>query len=270
MVNDAELAVHSIVLEDPPLNFDSQPKVNKQLVVFDFDWTFADQDTDRWVHEVLSPRLRIEFVKRKPTMQFTDMCAYLLQELHKEGHSRAEVEDALRRMPLHPAMIRGVRTLQAKSTPNTDFLLLSNSNQVYIDTILEHNHLLDPPLFKEVITNPAHFEPSGLLRLRRRIAPDQVQHACKVGCSANMCKGDELKAFLNRHTTESYERIIYVGDGGNDYCPVLRLNKNDMALVRRHRGLAKRILEEGQVQCNVRYWSGAWEAEQWLEVLAAC
>ncbi|WFD44920.1 hypothetical protein MPSI1_003594 [Malassezia psittaci] len=231
MVNDAELAVHSIVLEDPPLNFDPQPKVKKQLVVFDFDWTFADQDTDRWVHEVLSPRLRLEFVKRKPTMQFTDMCAYLLQELHKEGHSRADVEDALRRMPLHPAMIRGVRTLQAKSTPNTDFLLLSNSNEVYIQTILKHNQLLDPPLFKEIITNPAHFEHSGLLNLRRRIAPDQKQHACKVGCSANMCKGD----------------------GGNDYCPVLRLDKNDIALVRRHRGLAKRILEEGQVQCTVRY-----------------
>ena len=59
------------------------------------------------------------------------------------------------------------------------------------------------------------------------------------------------------------------GDGGNDYCPVLRLGKNDVALVRRNRGLAKRILEEGGVQCTVRYWSGAWEAEQLLRRLGA-
>jgi pyridoxal phosphate phosphatase PHOSPHO2 len=30
----------------------------KQLVVFDFDWSFVDQDTDRWVFEVLSTKLR--------------------------------------------------------------------------------------------------------------------------------------------------------------------------------------------------------------------
>ena len=28
------------------------------LVVFDFDWSFIDQDTDRWVCEVLSTKIR--------------------------------------------------------------------------------------------------------------------------------------------------------------------------------------------------------------------
>lgn len=41
-----------------------------------------------------------------------------------------------------------------------------------------------------------------------------------------------------------------------------------MAFVRRNRGLAKRILDEGGVQCTVRYWSGAWEAEQLLKLLS--
>lgn len=117
------------------------------------------------------------------------------------------------------------------------------------------------------MTNPAQFRDDGLLVLRRRIAPDATQHTCKVGCSANMCKGDELDAFRARHA--SYDRVVYVGDGGNDYCPILRLRPQDVALVRRHRGLAKRILEEGQVQCQVRYWSGAWEAEQLLRHLGA-
>ena len=73
MVDQASLAVHSIVLEDPPLDFEPLPAVSSQLVVFDFDWSLADQDTDRWVHEVLSPQRRIEFVQLKPTMQFTNM-----------------------------------------------------------------------------------------------------------------------------------------------------------------------------------------------------
>ena len=62
---------------------------------------------------------------------------------------------------------------------------------------------------------------------------------------------------------------MYVGDGGNDYCPILRLGPNDVALVRRHRGLAQRILNEGNVRCTVRYRSGAWEAEQLLRALGA-
>lgn len=73
MTDQRALAAGSIVLEDPPLDFDPLPPAGRQLVVFDFDWSLADQDTDRWVHEVLSPRLRIEFVQRKSSMQFTDM-----------------------------------------------------------------------------------------------------------------------------------------------------------------------------------------------------
>ena len=37
----------------------------KQLVVFDFDWSFVDQDTDRWVFEVLSTELRRKLQDRK-------------------------------------------------------------------------------------------------------------------------------------------------------------------------------------------------------------
>ena len=98
-------------------------------------------------------------------------------------------------------------------------------------------------------------------------ASDAVRTCARVGHTAADETGDELDAFRARHASSNYERIVYVGDGGNDYCPVLRLGKNDVALVRRNRGLAKRILEEGGVQCTVRYWSGAWEAEQLLRRL---
>ena len=91
------------------------------------------------------------------------------------------------------------------------------------------------------------------------------------GCVAAQVETDagaELDAYRARHASESYERTVYVGDGSNDFCPVLRLGPNDIAWVRRHRGLARRILEEGGVRCQVRYWTGAWEAEQLLQLLA--
>lgn len=79
--------------------------------------------------------------------------------------------------------------------------------------------------------------------------------------------GEELEAFLQRHGGASaFDRIMYVGDGGNDYCPVLRLRAgSDVAFVRRFRGLEKRIKEEGNVKCGVRWWAGAWEMETLMD-----
>lgn len=79
-----------------------------------------------------------------------------------------------------------------------------------------------------------------------------------------MCKGEELEAFLARHQP-AYDRIIYVGDGSNDFCPILRMRSQDMVLCRRFRGLERRIAQEGEkegLKCEVRYWAGAWEVEE--------
>jgi pyridoxal phosphate phosphatase PHOSPHO2 len=143
-----------------------------------------------------------------------------LREAHEKGIKREDIEHALKVIPYHPAMVRAVTNLQARG--KTTFLCLSNANSVFISTILKEKGL--DTLFKEIITNPAEWDASGLLRLRRRIDPDGPQHECKIGCSPNMCKGDELDAFLARNG-DPYDRIIYVGDGSNDFCPVLHLRR---------------------------------------------
>lgn len=65
--------------------------MNRNLVVFDFDWcvilphtqgndssslhsrSMVDQDTDRWVFEVLAPELRREMKTLKADFQWTDL-----------------------------------------------------------------------------------------------------------------------------------------------------------------------------------------------------
>ncbi|KAI0268767.1 phosphatase phospho-type [Gloeopeniophorella convolvens] len=242
-------------------------QVEKQLVVFDFDWSLADQDSDRWIFEVLAPDLRRKMKTLKDEIQWTDLVAQSLRELHARGGTREQIEGALRVMPFHPAMVRGVKDLKAAAAPETTFLCLSNANSVFISTILESKGLQD--LFIEIVTNPAEWDAAGLLKLRRRIDPSGPQHACKVGCDLNMCKGEELDAFLARHAV-GYDRIIYVGDGSNDFCPVLRLRSQDMVLCRQYRGLEKRIAREGAqegLKCQVRYWAGAWEVEEIFKAL---
>ncbi|THG98401.1 hypothetical protein EW026_g3773 [Hermanssonia centrifuga] len=240
------------------------PSVERQLIVFDFDWSMADQDSDRWIFEVLAPELRRKMKSLKEEVQWTDLVAMSLRELHAKGGTREQIEGALKIMPFHPAMVRAVTTAKAKSNPRTTFLCLSNANSVFINTILKEKGL--DTLFDEIITNPAEWDPSGLLKLRRRVDPSGTQHTCQVGCSPNMCKGEELEAFLARHQP-AFDRVIYVGDGSNDYCPVLRLRSEDIVLCRTYRGLQRRIQKEGEndgLKCKVGYWGGAWEVEEYF------
>jgi len=239
--------------------------VKSQLIIYDFDYSLIDQDTDRYVLECLSPSLRRKMETLKPSYQWTDLVALCMRELHAQGVGKEQVLDALRGIPFHPAMRRGVRSVKARKEPGTELLLLSNANEVYIGTILQH-YGMHEGLFEEVVTNPAYWDQENpeLLVVKRRVSPEGKQHACKVGCSANMCKGEELEAFLARHG-KTFDRMVYVGDGSNDFCPILRLRAQDLALVRRARGLERRIATEGQsagLKSQVKYWSDAWEVEE--------
>ncbi|XP_006460799.1 hypothetical protein AGABI2DRAFT_192397 [Agaricus bisporus var. bisporus H97] len=238
--------------------------VPQQLIVFDFDWSMADQDSDDWTFEVLAPDIRRKMVTLRKEIQWTDLVAQCLREIHGRGIKREQIENALRIMPFHPAMVRGVTRL--KDLGNTTFLCLSNANSIFIPTILKEQGLQN--LFTEIITNPAEWE-NELLNLRRRIDPSGPQHKCQVGCSPNMCKGEELDAFLQRHGKQ-FDRIIYVGDGSNDFCPILHLRSQDFVYCRNDRGLQKRIRNEAEkegLKCQIRYWSGAWEVEEMFNAL---
>lgn len=42
--------------------------------------------------------------------------------------------------------------------------------------------------------------------------------------------GEELDAFLQRHGKQ-FDRIIYVGDGSNDFCPILHLRRSVLSFL---------------------------------------
>ncbi|KDQ21703.1 hypothetical protein BOTBODRAFT_26130 [Botryobasidium botryosum FD-172 SS1] len=237
--------------------------VQSQLVVFDFDWSLADQDTDRWILEVLDIELRRKMrTMESEGVEWTDVVAQTMKELHARGGTREQVEEALRIMPFHPAMVRGVKRLKHQSTPKTTFLCLSASNTVYISTILKARGLEE--LFDVIVTNPAKWSDDGCLELERRVAKGGPPHNCPNGCGPNMCKGAELDAYLER-TGQKFDRMAYVGDGSNDFCPILRFRKQDVALVRKGRALETRVKHEAEkygLKCQVKYWAGAWEVEE--------
>ncbi|EGI61478.1 Pyridoxal phosphate phosphatase PHOSPHO2 [Acromyrmex echinatior] len=77
-----------------------------------------------------------------------------------------------------------------------------------------------------------------------RVDPYHIQDTCKMS-TVNLCKGQILTDYIqDKHKQgKSYERIVYVGDGRNDLCPILRLSETDLACPRKGYSLINQLNE---------------------------
>ncbi|KAF9289378.1 hypothetical protein BGZ68_009492 [Mortierella alpina] len=182
-------------------------------------------------------------------MQWTDLQNECLKDFHDQGGSGQVVRDALTKVPLDPDMIRTCQLLHAKGWI---LVIVSDANSVYIDGILQHYGIRH--LFSAVITNPAFWDSQDRLHIQRLIPADAAPHACPLGiCSLNICKGQEVDKLLKQlqqkqsaNNTDASTagsaapspRMLYIGDGRNDYCPALRMQTSqDVYFVRKGRSL---------------------------------
>jgi pyridoxal phosphate phosphatase PHOSPHO2 len=143
---------------------------------------------------------------------------------------------------------------------------VSDANTHFIEIITAHHSIR--PHFAAVHTNGSVFTEHGLLQVTPH-QPLEQPHACTL-CPPNLCKGavlDTLRSALcsntasnsnssssssNSSSASSDCRVIYVGDGGGDYCPVTRLLPTDLVLARysdsRSYGLWSKIQASHQQQ----------------------
>jgi pyridoxal phosphate phosphatase PHOSPHO2 len=86
-----------------------------------------------------------------------------------------------------------------------------------------------------------------------------------------MCKGDELDTWVAKHGgKDSWDKILFVGDGGNDFCALVRMRKGDWGLVRRNMELDAKIREEGEkvgLKVDVKKWDQAWQIDEYFQEL---
>ncbi|KAJ2993798.1 hypothetical protein HDV02_002074 [Globomyces sp. JEL0801] len=178
----------------------------KYLIALDFDFTTIDEDSDMYILKQLSPDLIEPFKQSK--MQWTDLCHHMAGELHSKGFKETDIRNALHTIPFNPAMKEFFELVHGLGN---EIIIISDANHVYIDTISKAKNIHH--YISHVVTNPAHFDDTG--RLWR-----------------------ELNAFIG---SKEYDRIVYIGDGRNDFCPSTKLRKQDLVLVRKGMGFAKKL-----------------------------
>ncbi|KAL8458498.1 hypothetical protein ACS0TY_036137 [Phlomoides rotata] len=197
------------------------------LVIFDFDKTIIEVDSDNWVVDELGATDL--FNQLLPTMPWNSMMDRMMKELHAQGKSIEDIKEVLRRIPMHPDIVPTIKKAHALGC---ELRVVSDANTFFIETVLEHLGILD--CFSEINTNPSNVDEEGKLRIFPYVDFQTSPHSCNNLCPPNMCKGmiiERIQASMGR---EGKKRIIYLGDGIGDFCPSLKLTEADFMMPRKN------------------------------------
>lgn len=193
------------------------------VVVFDFDKTIIDCDSDNWVVDELG--FTDLFNQLLNTMPWNSMMDTLMKEMHEKGVKINEIVEVLKTTPIHPRIVPAIKAAHAAGC---DLRIVSDANMFFIETILDHLGLRD--YFSEINTNPGYVDEQGRLRILPHHDFTKSPHGCTNPCPPNMCKGLVIKRLLSEHGNKKF---IYLGDGVGDYCPSLRLRESDYLMPRK-------------------------------------
>jgi len=196
------------------------------VVVFDFDKTIIDCDSDNWVIDELG--FTQLFEELLPTMPWNSLMDKMMTALHMHGITISEIEESLKGAPIDPNVITMIKAAYALGC---DLRIVSDANQFFIETILRHHGLKE--YFTEINTNPGFVDSEGRLRILPYHDFHKSSHGCDL-CPPNMCKSKILEKIKASVLNDGKKHFIYLGDGKGDYCPSLRLGESDFVMPRKN------------------------------------
>ncbi|KAM3267702.1 inorganic pyrophosphatase 1-like [Capsicum chacoense] len=229
------------------------------VVVFDFDKTIIDLDSDNWVVDELG--VTDSFKQLLPTMPWNSLMDRMMKELHEQGKTVKDIEGVLKRVPVIHGVVSAVKAAHALGC---DLRIVSDANVFFIDTILNHLGIYD--CFTEINTNPSYVDEEGKLR----ILPYHDFHTCSHGCNnhvcpPNMCKGLVIEIMQASLAKEGKKRMIYLGDGPGDFCPSLKLKEHDYVMPRKDFPAWKLINENRHlIKAEIHGWANGEEQQHIL------
>ncbi|KAK9072015.1 hypothetical protein SSX86_008447 [Deinandra increscens subsp. villosa] len=227
-------------------------------VIWDFDRTIMDDDSDRWV--VVEMGLNPLFNQLRQTLPWNSLMDRMMEELHSQGRTIEDITNCLNRVELNPQIISAIR---AAHDHRCDLKVLSDANQFFIETILKNHGIYE--CFSEIITNPTFVDKEGRLRIFPSHGSNVQPHGCNL-CPPNLCKGFVMNRIQDPTSQDTKKRvIIYIGDGGGDFCPTLKLRDVDHVMPRKDFPLHHLISTSSiPIKPNVHEWSNGEELNKIL------
>ncbi|XP_047613617.1 phosphoethanolamine/phosphocholine phosphatase isoform X3 [Phacochoerus africanus] len=209
------------------------------LLTFDFDETIVDENSDDSIVRA-APGQRLPDSLRATYREgfYNEYMQRVFQYLGEQGVRPRDLRAVYEAIPLSPGM-SDLLQFVSKQGACFEVILISDANTFGVESALRAaGHF---SLFRRIFSNPSGPDARGLLALR----PFHT-HTC-ARCPANMCKHKVLSDYLREraHDGVHFERLFYVGDGANDFCPMGLLASGDVAFPRRGYPM-HRLIQEAQ------------------------
>ncbi|PIA31002.1 hypothetical protein AQUCO_05300082v1 [Aquilegia coerulea] len=224
------------------------------VVIFDFDKTLIDCDSDNWLIDQLGATDR--FDELLPTMPWNTVMDTMMKELHSQGITIDDIADGLKTAPMHPSTIAIIKAAYALGC---DLRIVSDANIFFIETILKHHGLID--YFSEINTNPSFVDEVGRLRILPYHDFNISSHGCDI-CPPNMCKGPVVERIMASALADGNKQFIYLGDGKGDFCPSTKLREEDFVMPRKDYPVWELMCSNPVlIKAGIHEWS-SWEDEE--------
>ena len=189
-------------------------KEEKILLIFDFDETIVDKDSEYEQAYMTLSKEEAEKIVEMDDNDYYDAFNYFFKKMKEIGLTLKDVNSNLEKLELSPKMKELFNYLQ-KNKSKYEIIILSGDIDYTIKHVLKYHGIFD--LFDDFILNKAIIQDEkseSLLFVPR----DQFPHSCDL-CISSQCKGLELKKYLAKHKDKKSSKIIFICDGGNDFCP---------------------------------------------------
>lgn len=234
------------------------------VFVFDYDFTIVSENSDVYIPESLNGKhamsLIEEYSRDVGWTQLMDSVLVALQT--KDGKTIDNIIEAAQDVPCFPEML----DILKHASKHGEVHVASDANSLFIESFFKRHGLKLDSLH----TNPARLA-DGVLR----IFPysENEPHLCPR-CPKNMCKGKIVREKVLRESDAHRPRVIYFGDGSNDFCPVVSaMTEDDILFARedpddlRARGLVKKLAAHSEtIRPQVIKWQ---KGRDLLELLNA-
>ncbi|EKF39140.1 hypothetical protein MOQ_000642 [Trypanosoma cruzi marinkellei] len=248
------------------------------LVVFDLDHTVVDCNTDEVVPEYLG---RGEFQRSllgadKP-MQSTNLVDTVLAPFSREQLGEAVAKSVIMDDGM-PDVFRFLLLQQQQNSASVEAVanavhveiaIASDANLLFIENVIKHHIPFARHAISQIHSNSFHdvFD-GGELRRCRIDWYESAGHncpCCNLSKRPNMCKSRIIARLL--HASRLVDpTVIFIGDGANDFCPVLNLLRPRDYLFARRGFPIHRLLSDEQSAvggcCRIDLWLNASELLQ--------
>ncbi|XP_014400950.1 PREDICTED: phosphoethanolamine/phosphocholine phosphatase, partial [Myotis brandtii] len=240
------------------------------LLTFDFDETIVNENSDDSIVRAAPGHGCRESLRATYREGFyNEYMQRVFKYLGEQGVRPRDLRAVYEAIPLSPGM-GDLLQFVAKQGACFEVILVSDANTFIVESALRATGHLG--LFRRILSNLSGPDARGLLALQ----PFHT-HSC-ARCPSNMCKHKVLSDYLSERAQDGvhFERLFYVGDGANDFCPMGLLASSDVAFPRRGYPM-HRLIQEAQkaepssIRATVVPWETAHDVRLHLQqVLEAC